>query len=302
MSVLLPALNNWLRLTERPFLERAEDIPAVRKGFEQKARFFFHAPPGSVFTNTVLGGRDAVSVRSTRVSKEAPVIFYLHGGAYLFGSPATHRAMLARLCAEGQFFALLPSYRLAPEHLFPAALDDALAAYQAVRADHARVVIGGDSAGGGLALSLLAEIERLGLEPPIGAFAFSPLTDMTGSAPSLKENADADVILPATRMEEMAKMYLGEADPADPRASPLFADFTGSPPVWLTVGDSEILLDDSSRMAKRLNQQGVTAELRVEHDLPHVWPLFQTYLPEARETLRILAAWISSLEARSGDS
>ena len=302
MSLLLPALNTWLRLTEKPFLEAAEDIPAVRRSFEQKATLFFHPPAGSTFVETNLAGRPSLLVNPVSKDGSEVSIFYLHGGAYLFGSPRTHRAMIARLCAETRSQAVLPSYRLAPEDPFPCAVEDALAAYNAWRALHRHVVIGGDSAGGGLALALLAEIGRLGLEPPLGAFAFSPLTDMTGTASSLRENAAADVILPASRMTDIADLYLGQQDAADPRASPLFADFKGAPPVWITVSNREILLDDSMGMAQRLTEQGVLAELQVELDLPHVWPIFQTYLPEARVTLARLAQWIRRLAAQADGS
>lgn len=295
MSVVLPVLNTWLRLTEKPYLEQAQDILGVRRSFEQKARLLFRPPPGSVFEERLVADRPSVLIRPRGPDASAVSVFYLHGGAYLFGSPMTHRAMVARLCRAGGFQGVLPSYRLAPENTFPCALEDALAAYAAWRAEHDEVVIGGDSAGGGLALALLAEIGRLGLDPPIGAFVLSPLTDLTGRAPSLRDNAATDVILPADRMTEIAGYYLGGADPADPRASPLFADFRGAPPVWITVSDTEILLDDARRMASRLQGQGVLAELHIERDLPHVWPIFQTYLPEARATLATLAQWIRRL-------
>jgi acetyl esterase/lipase len=157
------------------------------------------------------------------------------------------------------------------------------------------VILGGDSAGGGLALALLGEVLRQGLPVPRGCFALSPLTDLTFSGQSLRSNAASDVMLPAGRAAEMAQIYLQGATADDPRASPLFADFTGAPPVWLCAGDTEILLDDTRRMAARLRAQGATVTEIIEHDLPHVWPYFHTLLPEARETLHALAAWIRSL-------
>ncbi|MEL7014358.1 MAG: alpha/beta hydrolase [Pseudomonadota bacterium] len=302
MSLLRPALNAWLRLTERPYLEAANDVYEVRRSFERKAKLFFRPPAGSVFVGDMVGGRPSLIVSPGSLEPPELTIFYLHGGAYLFGSPDTHRAMVARLCFEGGFQGILPSYRLAPDHPFPCALEDAVAAYRAWQAEHPNVVIGGDSAGGGLALALLAEIGRLGLPAPLGAFALSPLTDMTGRAKSLRDNAQSEVILPASRMREIAELYLGASDPSDPRASPLFADFRGAPPVWITVSDSEILLDDSRSMASRLSDQNVPVHLLVEHNLPHVWPMFQTYLPEARRTLAQLAAWIRPLAGPVDDS
>ncbi|MEM6578546.1 MAG: alpha/beta hydrolase fold domain-containing protein [Pseudomonadota bacterium] len=302
MSVALRALNAWLRLTEKPFLSAAQDIPSVRRSFEQKAKFLFWPPQGCAFTETRLADRPSVLIRPPQINDPPVSVFYLHGGAYLFGSPRTHRAMVAKLCSMGGFEAVLPSYRLAPEDPFPCALEDALGAYEAWRAQNQNVVIGGDSAGGGLALALLAEIIRLGLEPPIGLFTFSPLTDLTGKAPSLQANAATDVILPADRMPEIAGYYLSGAAPANPRASPLFADFHNAPPVWMTVSDAEILLDDARSMASRLQEQGVKTDLQIEQDLPHGWPIFHNYLPEARVTLAALARWIRQLATQAAGS
>ena len=197
---------------------------------------------------------------------------------------------------------ILPAYRLAPEAAFPAAIEDAMTAYRAVTGRPGCVVLGGDSAGGGLALAVLAEILREGLPKPLGVFALSPLTDLRFSGESARTNAKRDVLLPVERASEMADMYLQGADPSDPRASPLLANFDGAPPVWLTVGDTEILLDDTRRLADRLREAGVDVCVRVEHDLPHVWPIFYSVLPEARSTLRDIAGWITTLSHQRGDS
>jgi acetyl esterase/lipase len=217
---------------------------------------------------------------------------YLHGGAYVFGSARTHRAMLARLSERTGLPACLPDYRLAPEHRFPAALEDALSAYIALSAQR-DIILGGDSAGGGLALALLAEILKHGLRKPLAVFCFSPLTDLTFSGASIQANARAEVVLPAARSGELAKMYLGDANPGDPRASPLFARFTGAPPVWITAGDTEIMLDDTRRMADRLREEGGQVTEVIAQDLPHVWPIFSPLLPEATATLDALACWIN---------
>jgi acetyl esterase/lipase len=129
----------------------------------------------------------------------------------------------------------------------------------------------------------------------LGVFAFSPLTDVTYSGSSVTENAARDCVLSATRIGEMLEMFLGTHDPRDPRASPLFGQFTGAPPVWMTVGDTEILRDDTLRMQAALVAQGVQSTTTVKPDHPHVWPIFHNVLPEAGETLRDLAGWIRSL-------
>lgn len=303
MSVARRVLNPYLRFTEKRHLERADDPAALRRSFELKSRLFFRAPFGTRYARDELGGVPVQWAMARGVRREVgPLVLHLHGGGYVFGSSGTHRAMLARLSQLTGTPACLPDYRLAPEHVFPAALEDALAVYRAVQDWPGGVVIGGDSAGGGLALALVAEVIRTGGQRPLGVFAMSPLTDMTYSGESVRRNAGADVMLPASRVAETAEMYLAGADAEDPRASPLFADFTGGPPVWLCVGDTEILLDDTRRMAAHLRSQGVEVDLRVEHDLPHVWPFFQGLMPEAMVTLREIAAWISSLSRPRGGS
>ena len=294
MSLVRPVLNAFLRLTEKPYLARVKNPEDVRRSFERKARIYFHAPSGTQRAGVALGNRPALSLWR-RGQEEGPLILYFHGGAYVFGSPMTHAAMLARLSLEADARVLMQDYRKAPEHPFPAAVEDAEAAWMDLleRGENpARVVIGGDSAGGGLALALLAGILRKGLPVPAGVFAFSPLTDMTYSGDSFRDNVRGDVILPASRVEELTRMYLADHDRADPRASPLFAEFEDAPPVFLAVGDTELLRDDTRRLAAKLERQRVEVEVSEMADLPHVWPIFHNILPEARGTLRQTGVWI----------
>lgn len=303
MSLARHILNSYLRLTEKRYLKRVESPEVLRRGFERKARLFFRAPFGTRYARDEESGVPVQWVTARGVVRDTgPLILHFHGGGYVFGSSNTHRAMLGRLSKLTGLPACLPDYRLAPEHPFPAAVEDALAVYRAVAGRTGGVVLGGDSAGGGLALALLSELLRRDMPLPLGLFAFSPLTDLTFSGGSLSANARADVMLPESRVEEIAHLYLGGGDARDPRASPLFADFTGAPPVWLTVSDSEILLDDSRRMAARLARQDVAVTEIIAHDLPHVWPYFQGLLPEAMTALRQVERWISSLSRPSGDS
>ena len=293
MSVLRPLLNNYLRLTEKPHMRRAATPDALRRAFETKARLFFHAPWSMRTYWGNLAGQDALWALPRR-SQPDLTILYFHGGGYVFGSPRTHIAMVSTLARRAGAKAVLPRYPLAPEHPFPAALDHALSAYHACKALGGPVVVGGDSAGGGLTLALLARLLGDGAALPDAVFAFSPLTDLTFSGASFRDNADADVVLPAERADEMAGMYLGGADPHDPSASPLFADFTGAPPIWITAGDTEILLDDSRRIVARMQAQQADVIYVEERDLPHVWPIFHNTLPEARATLDALAGWIKA--------
>lgn len=301
MSLAQHILNRYLRLTEKPHLARATP-EKMRSSMEAKARLLFWPPRGTRYFPTVLAhGDNSLSALTidAPTDQNGPLILYFHGGGYVFGSPHTHKAMLARLAQRTGSPVCLPRYRLAPEHPFPAAPEDALTAYRAVMDHPAGVVLGGDSAGGGLALSLLAQITQLGLPQPLGTFCLSPLTDVTFSAASILNNDASDVVLPASGTGAFAKACLQGADPTDPLASPLFAKFKGATPVWITVSDTEILLDDSTRMASHLRAQDVPVTLQVEQNLPHVWPLFHNLLPEARSTLNQLATWIKALPHRS---
>lgn len=299
MSLRARLLTGWLRQTEKRLMARTRRPDQLRRHMERTARLFLRPPPGVRFAPVALGDELGLPINAVEVAppgqRDGPLILYLHGGGYVFGSPRTHRAMVAHLAVRTGLRAILPRYRLAPEHPFPAALEDALVAYRAVMDHPGGVILGGDSAGGGLTLSLLAQICALGLRPPVGTFCFSPLTDFTFSGGSFRTNAEADAVLPAHRAADMAQLYLHGADPRDPRASPLFGDFIGAGPVWLTVGDTEILLDDTRRMTDRLVAQGVDVTCVIERDLPHVWPIMHGLIPEARQTLTELSGWITAL-------
>ena len=296
MSLLRPMLNAWLRHTEKVRLAHASDADALRRSFEAKARLYFRGPRGSTYAPVSLAGLPALCVSAPGISgDDGPLILYLHGGAYIFGSPRTHKAMLAALSERCGLATCLPDYRKAPEHPFPAAVRDAVEVYRELASHTPGIILGGDSAGGGLCLALLQEIKRLGLRAPMGCFCLSPLTDMGFTRPSVTRNAQADAILPRSMAPMMVEMVMQGQPPDHPLASPIHGDFHGAPPVWICVGDTEILEDDARDMAARLRDHGVEVTLRVERDLPHVWPLFHNYLPEARSTLDSIAAWISTL-------
>lgn len=301
MSIRARLLNFWLRWTEKTFLARARSAVALRRSLEIKARICFHAPLGMTRNWRDLAGAPALHI-APKAGAGPCTIFYMHGGAHVFGSPNTHAAMLASLAKRIDAAAVLPRYPLAPEHPFPAAPDHCLAAYRALLqtgVDPASLIVGGDSAGGNLAFALLADLLAAGDPLPAGVFALSPLTDLAFIGDSLAANARADVVLPAHRMRETAQGYLNGTPADDPRASPLCARFKGAPPVWLAVGDTEILRDDSLRLAARLKAQGVPIDIIVAQDLPHVWPLFHNFIPEAATTLDQLAHWIGGQTAAS---
>lgn len=291
MSRRLAALNFLLRHAARPLIAGTRTPGRARSDLALAAWALFRMPRGAAMRELVLGGVPVLEIAPPSAAGAA--ILYFHGGGYIAGSPRTHRGMLARLALLSGIRVLAPAYRLAPEAPAPAAFEDAVRVWRhlaVAAATPARTVIGGDSAGGGLALALLAEATRLGL-PPAGAFAFAPWTDLALTGASIVRNAATDVLLPAARIAELQGMVLAGMPAGDPRVSPLCADFTGAPPVYLQVGDGEILCDDTLRMAERLRGQGVEVRVDRWRDVPHVFQIFDGWIPEAREALGRAAAF-----------
>ncbi|MGH7916801.1 MAG: alpha/beta hydrolase, partial [Candidatus Binataceae bacterium] len=200
------------------------------------------------------------------------VVLYLHGGGYVMGSINTHRAMIARIARAANARGLALTYRLAPEHPFPGALDDSVAGYKWLLAQGykpGKIVIAGDSAGGGLALAALLAIRDGGTPQPAAGILISPWNDLDGSGDSVKTRAERDPSVDQPGLSRMAKMYAGGADPKNPLLSPLHADFHGLPPLLMQVGDAEVLLDDSTRVAERAKAAGVKVDLEVWDDMVH---------------------------------
>ncbi len=228
---------------------------------------------------------------------DTPRILYLHGGAYVAMSPTTHRSLTSRLAgwSNTRLFAL--DYRLAPEHRFPAAIEDAVAAYHALLASGtpaSRIVVAGDSAGGGLTLALLLALRDAGDPLPAAAVVFSPWTDLAATGRSIVENDAADPLLFGRWVGRQAHYYLGDTPATDPLASPLYADLTGLPPLLIQVSDCEVLLDDSRRLAESARRAGVGVTLRTYHGVTHGWQMFAAVLPEARTALREACDYIRS--------
>jgi acetyl esterase/lipase len=225
------------------------------------------------------------------------VLLYLHGGAYQIGSPATLRHMIALISATAQARVLSVDYRLAPEHPFPAAVEDALTAYRFLLsggADPDRIAIAGDSAGGGLALATLVALRDAGDRLPAAAVAISPWTDLALTGESLRTRADADVMIKPAGMPETAAMYLAGADPRHPYASPLYADLRGLPPILIHVGDAEVILDDSTRFAAKARAAEVDITLEVWPEMPHVWHAFAGLLPESDRAIERIGSWLKA--------
>lgn len=287
-KIIKPFLNlPFFGLSDRPFEQQRAQQEALMK---------YIPLPKSVVCQPV----DVKGVSSEWIIPQDTtrgVILYLHGGAYTLGSVAVHRELIARLVCSTQRKALAINYRLAPENPFPAALDDALSAYDWLLeqgVSPANIVIAGDSAGGGLALSTLVVLRDGGMPLPSAAVCFSPWLDLTLSGISVRTKASVDPILNSAILERFARAYAKDQQLSHPLISPLFADLHGLPPILVQVGSDEILLDDSIRLAKNFREVGGNAILQTWDGLFHVFQMF-SFLPEASSSFEKVALFLSTL-------
>lgn len=270
------------------------DIDRWRRNMRAAERFVPHPPATAHLTYVEADGLTFQRV-TTAASRPARHVLHLHGGAYVSGAPAYYRHFTWRLANAAQASVWTLAYRLAPEHPFPAALEDALAAYTWLAGNMSgtsQLFVVGDSAGGGLALGLLIKLRDEGRPLPGAAIAMSPWTDLALTGRSLASNAAADPMLNAQLLPGLARLYLAGADPRTPYASPLFGDPSGLPPVLIQVGSDEILLDDAVRMASRLREHNPRSKLEIWRRMPHAWQLFVPLLPEARRAIRQIGEFI----------
>jgi epsilon-lactone hydrolase len=229
---------------------------------------------------------------SEPLATPAASLLYLHGGAYFCGAPEHYRRITQFFAAQG-FDVIAPAYRLAPAHPFPAALDDARAAYDALLAKaNGPVVLAGDSAGGGLALALMISLRDQGQPLPRAAALFSPWTDLAVAGASARENENRDALFSRRMLKAAALAYLAGTSSRHPLASPFYAPLAGLPPLLLHVGTAEILRDDSLRLAKRARGAGVSVELDLWPNVPHCWQLMLGIIPEADASLEKAAAFL----------
>jgi epsilon-lactone hydrolase len=245
-----------------------------------------HPVPDDVLVTEVTAGGVPAHWLTAPGSGDGRVLLFLHGGGFELGSIRSDGELAARLGRASGMRVLLPEYRLAPEHPFPAAIDDVLAAWRWLRTDQgvnaASVAVAGDSAGGGLAVALLTATRDAGEALPAAAVLMSPTVDLTSSGASMTERADQDPVSTPTMLRQFAADYLAGADPRTPLASPLFAALAGLPPLLVQVGTADVLLSDSERLAAAAAEAGVEVTLEVGEGLPHVYQLLLG-TPEAAE-------------------
>lgn len=253
-------------------------------------------PSESCLIETIeLGGVPAEKIAPSNAVADR-TIFYLHGGGYCVGGCASHRTLASRMAEQAQATAFVVDYRLAPEHPFPAAHDDALAAWRAMLAlgrDPARTIIGGDSAGGGLSVACAVAARDAGLPLPAGLHLISPWANLTNASPAYQAKAETDFIITQQGIDEFAANYLGDGDRRHPKASPLFADLAGLPPMLIQVGSEEVLMSDSVQLAERAGFARVDVTLRIWPDMVHIWPFF-AMLGASGKAIAESTAWIKA--------
>jgi len=291
-----------LRVGIRLFLKRRSrhlDVQAWRRSMRAMERFV-PRPPSRSETVEVRAGPLTFHRVATPASRPERNVLYLHGGAYVSGGPAHYRHFLWRIAETFQASVWALAYRLAPEHPFPAALDDAVAGYNWLAdktADKRQLFVMGDSAGAGLTLCLLLSLRDHGGPLPGAAVALSPWTDLALTGQSLIANAAADPMLNADHLPQLVQLYLAGADPRTPYASPLYGDPAGLPPILIQVGSDEILRDDAIRMAENLQRDNPRSRLEIWPRMPHVWQLFVPVLPEAHRAIANIGDFISQRES-----
>ena len=298
MSLRLAFVNLYLRRMVRPVLGRMTDPVAARRNLERSAAMIPGLPRDTRYLSDSVpgpGGPIPVEWVSRGQAERRRIVLYLHGGAYLMGSPRTHRSITAILARETGMRVMVPDYRLAPEHPAPAAVEDALAAYATLLAqgyEARHIALAGESAGGGLVFALLLMAQKKGYPLPGCVVGFSPWVDLAHTGKSINENATTEAMLPAERVNEVAAFYIGEGDPRDPLISPLYGDFENPPPAFITVGEQEILRDDTLRLTDRLREAGGEVVAHPVPKVPHAWQFFGPHLPEARASMKAAAAFI----------
>jgi acetyl esterase/lipase len=271
-----------------------QTISEARATFRSIEALTPHPPRGTVTEHVKVFNTRADLITGPR-SQSDRFVLYLHGGAYRLGSPANYRNFTWRIAAVARARVLALDYRLAPEHPFPAALDDAVSAYHWLLANAAepkKLAVFGDSAGGGLALALMLKLRDAGTPLPAVAVALSPWTDLALTGPSLRLNDQADPMLNADDLPHFASEYLNGANPDDPYASPLYGNPTGLPPTLFQVGSDEILRDDTLRMAEKMAAAGCQVTVELWPRMPHVWHLLAPVIPEAGAALKKIGAFI----------
>jgi len=296
---MISARTKFVRWLTGRYMQKL-DVPNVpveraRQHLEAVAKTLLVRARGVDVESTQLAGIDVDWLRPKEARPEK-ILLYLHGGAYVLGSRRTHRQLVSHMAREAGVTAIMPEYRLAPEHPFPAAIDDAVAVYRGLLESGIKpedIVISGDSAGGGLSVATLLTLRHAGDPLPAAVVLLSPFLDVTGSGESATTRADRDPWFDVNDLEVVARYYCpDESEWHNPLVSPVFANVAGLPPMLIQVGDDEILLSDSTRFAENLEKAGVEVELEVWPEMWHVFQMFVGKMPESRKAIVKIGEYI----------
>lgn len=284
------------QLKRTSLIDRDTSIPELRRQTSRSTGLMGRLPEEVQISAANIDGLNAEWLELPTTTRDCALL-YFHGGGYVIGSAESHRAIVAKYVVGADIPALVPDYRLAPEHPYPAALDDAIAAYcylldQGIAPE--RIVIGGDSAGGGLCLSLVVALRDQGISLPAGAFVLSPWTDLANTGASLESNVPVDMLTWRDSWAIFSEYYVGDHDPTKPWISPLYADMQGLPPLQIYVGNDELLRDDSVRFAEKAKAAGVDVRLTVGEGLFHCYPVCAPIFPEATAAMSDICAFIKT--------
>lgn len=295
MSVQLFVIDKLIRLQMKARFARRPDALILRKMMDAMAKQGRRPPSHVRVEQTTLGG---VGVEKLAAAESDPsrAVLYIHGGAFVAGSPATHRALTWRLSEGARAVVYAVDYRLAPEHPYPAGLDDVVAVYRAMLdqgINPKRIVVAGDSAGGNLTLAMALKVKSLGLPQPAALVCMSPATSIGRSLPSHESNQHSDSMFDRRLFANVSSHYCPGADLSDPFLCPLGADVSGLAPTLIHCAQLEMLRDDSVLMAERLDAAGVAVTLEVSPGVFHAWHLMVELLPEAKRAVRDVIAFMN---------
>lgn len=290
--IFLLKQRHWFRLKlRREIIDWDTSIPELRQRVENSAGRFGKLPPGIEVSPVEIEGLSAEWIRPAQ-ARDDRAILYFHGGGYVMGSSRSHRVIVGKFVAGSGIGALVFDYRLAPEHPFPAALDDSLAAYAWLLSQGyspSRIAFAGDSAGGGLCLATLLAVRDAGLHLPAAAVALSPWTDLGCTGNSYRRK---DPLAAEGSWLVFGKYYVGDNDPALPLISPLYGELAGLPPLLIYAGENESMLDDSAQFAGKARASGVNVRLQIGKGMVHCYPVLSPLFPEAREAMEDICSFL----------
>jgi acetyl esterase/lipase len=285
--------DNLIKLITSFPKKNALSFQERRADFEEQSKLIPVAK--GTHTKTVQAGTIAAEWIIPGEASDSSVILYNHGGGYCVGSVNTHRSMASFIAKASKAKVMIIDYRLAPEYPFPAAIDDATNAYRWLLSNGSspeNIAIAGDSAGGGITVSMLVNLKKNDIPMPAAAVCLSPWVDLEMTGDSQKTKADLDVLIEKELLDKMAEAYVANADPKDPLVSPIYADLTGLPPMLIHAGTAEVLLDDARRLAERAEKAGVDVTLEIWDEMIHVFQYFAFMLPEGEAAIAKIAAFV----------